>query len=103
MHSFFNHERTIVMTTTLTMRIDEALKSEAEEVFEDIGLNLSSAITCFLKKCVSMGGMPFQLVRQRKTPHELTLEAFEEAKRIAHDPNAPCCTDPDKIEEFMLS
>ena len=50
-----------------------------------------------------MGGMPFQLVRQRKTPHELTLEAFEEAKRIAHDPNAPCCTDPDKIEEFMLS
>ena len=83
------------------MRIDDALKGEAEDVFEDIGLNLSSAITCFLKKCV--GGMPFQLVKPKKTPHEVTLEAFEEAKRIARDPNAPCCTDPDKIEEFMLS
>ena len=91
------------MTTTFTMRIDEALKADAEEVFDDIGLNLSSAITSFLKKAVAVGGMPFQLVRQKKTPHELTLEAFEEAKRLARDPNAPCCTDPDKIEEFMLS
>ena len=91
------------MTTTFTMRIDEALKVDAEEVFDDIGLNLSSAITSFLKKAVAVGGMPFSLVRQKKTPHELTLEAFEEAKRLARDPNAPCCTDPDKIEEFMLS
>ncbi len=91
------------MTTTFTMRIDDALKEEAEDVFDDIGLNLSSAITCFLKKCVAVGGMPFQLMRHKKTPQEITLEAFEEAKRIAHDPNTPCCTDPDKIEEFMLS
>ena len=33
------------MTTTFTMRIDDALKSEAEDVFDDIGLNLSSAIS----------------------------------------------------------
>ena len=91
------------MTTTLTIRIDDALKADAEEVFEDIGLNLTTAITSFLKKCVAVNGMPFQLVRQKKTPHEVTLEAFKEAKRLARDPNAPCCTDPDKIEEFMLS
>ena len=91
------------MTTTLTIRLDEDLKTEAEEVFDDIGLNFSTAITSFLKKCVAVGGMPFLLVRQRKTPHDLTLEAFEEAKQIARDPTAPCCTDPDKIEEFMLS
>ena len=91
------------MTTTFTMRIDGDLKANAEELFDDIGLNLTTAITSFLKKCVAVGGIPFQLVKPKKTPHEVTLEAFEEAKRIARDPNTPCCTDPDKIEEFMLS
>ena len=27
----------------------------------------------------------------------------KEAKAVAHDPAAPTCNDPDKIEEFMLS
>ena len=89
------------MTTTFTMRIDDALKGEAEDVFEDIGLNLSSAITCFLKKCVAVGGMPFQLVRQSK--HDMLLQCLREAEEVANDPHAPTCTAPDKIEEFMLS
>jgi len=89
------------MTTTFTMRIDDALKNEAEDVFEDIGLNLSSAITCFLKKCVAMGGIPFTLARQNK--HDMLLKCLHEAEEVANDPNAPTCTDPDKIEEFMLS
>ena len=31
------------------------------------------------------------------------MEAYNEAKEVANDPNAPTCTDPDKIEEFMLA
>ena len=33
----------------------------------------------------------------------LSLEAIEEAKRIAHDPNAPSCTDINKLDEFLFS
>ena len=31
------------------------------------------------------------------------VEAYNEAKEVAADPNAPECTDPDKIMEFMLA
>ena len=89
------------MTTTLTMRIDDALKADAEDVFEDIGLNLSSAITCFLKKCVDIGGIPFKLARKSK--HDMLQDCLREAEEVARDPNAPRCTDPSKLREFLLS
>ena len=89
------------MTTSLTIRMDNTLKSEAEDFFEDIGMNLTTAITCFFKKCLADGEIPFKLTRQRKEAR--LLSALEEAKSVARDPAAPTCNDPDKIEEFMVS
>ncbi len=92
------------MATTLTIRMDEDLKAEAEEFFDEIGMNMTTAVTCFFKKCLATGEIPFKLgFRKRLTPHEETLAAFEEAKRIAHDPNWPSCDDPAKLEEFLFS
>ena len=90
------------MTTTLSIRMDKDLKADAEEFFSDIGMNLTTAITCFFKKCLDAGEIPFKLGR-KKTPREETLAAFEEAKRIAHDPTTPRCSDPAKLREFLLS
>ena len=91
-------------TTSLSIRIDEDLKAQADEFFSDIGMNMTTAITCFFKKCLDAGEIPFKLGRRKKkTPYEETLEAFEEAKRIAHDPNTPRCTDLDKLDEFLFS
>ena len=90
------------MTTTLSIRMDKGLKADAEEFFSEIGMNLTTAITCFFKKCLDAGEIPFTLGR-KKTPHEITLEAIEEAKRVARDPNAPSCTDPAKLDEFLFS
>ena len=89
------------MTTTLTIRMDETLKAEAEDFFEDIGMNMTTAITCFFKKCLAAGEIPCKLSRQ--DTHARLLAALKEADEVANDPNAPTCTDPDKIMEFMLS
>ena len=89
------------MTTSLTMRIDDALKTDANELFEELGLNMTTAFTCFLKKCVAVGGLPFKIGLERR--NERLLEAIREAEEVAHDPNAPTCTDPDKLEEFLFS
>ena len=89
------------MTTTLTIRMDDALKADAEDFFDDIGMNLSTAITCFFKKCLATGEIPFTLSRQSR--HDRLLAALKEAQEVETDPNAPTCTDPDKLEEFMLS
>ena len=89
------------MTTTITFRTDSELKSEVEDILEDIGMNMSTAFNCFLAKVRDVGGMPFALTRKSK--HQRLVEAYNEAKQVAADSNAPTCTDPDKIMEFMLA
>lgn len=46
---------------TTTMRIDLKLKEQANEVFDDLGLNMSTAVNMFLKAVVREQGMPFNL------------------------------------------
>ncbi len=48
-------------TTNLNIRIDENLKKQAEVLFSDLGLNMSSAITVFLKSAVDYNGIPFEI------------------------------------------
>lgn len=51
-------------TTNLNIRIDENLKKQAEILFSDLGLNMSSAITVFLRSAIDYNGIPFEI---RKT------------------------------------
>ena len=50
-------------TTNINVRVDADLKKSAEELFEELGLNMSSAIIMFLKSAVSYGGIPFEIKR----------------------------------------
>lgn len=89
------------MTTSLTIRMDENLKADAEDFFDDIGMNMTTAITCFFKKCLAAGEIPFKL--SRETKRERILAAVREANEVANDPNAPYCDDAAKLKEFLLS
>lgn len=75
----------IVATTNITMRMDEDLKVQAEELFADLGLNMTSAFTIFIKQAVREQRIPFTI--SRETPNEETLEAIEEVKRMKQDPS----------------
>ena len=89
------------MTTSITFRTDAELKADVEDILEDIGMNMSTAFNCFLAKIRDVGGIPFTLARKSK--HQRLVDLLEESRKLANDPNAPTCTDPDKIEEFMLA
>ncbi|GJM09146.1 MAG: hypothetical protein DHS20C11_14220 [Lysobacteraceae bacterium] len=45
--------------TTVRARVDSELKAEAEEVFKQLGLTTSLAITLYLKQVVLRQGLPF--------------------------------------------
>ncbi|WHE88778.1 type II toxin-antitoxin system RelB/DinJ family antitoxin [Lachnoanaerobaculum gingivalis] len=47
----------------MNIRVDLELKQSAEELFNDLGLNMLSAITMFLKSAVSDDEIPFELKR----------------------------------------
>ncbi len=81
--------------------MDDALKTEAEEFFEEVGLTMTTAITCFIKKCLDVGEIPFKI--GKASARTRVKAAMREAEEVLNDPNAPTCTDPDKLEEFLFS
>ena len=89
------------MTATISIRVDSDLKAEAEEFFDEIGMNMTTAVTCFLKKCLATCEIPFKLGKMSK--HAKLLAALKETEEVANDPNAPTCTDISKLKDFMLS
>jgi len=81
-------------TTNVSIRMDVGLKKEAEDLFEDLGLNMTSALTMFLRQAVRMQGIPFEVSRM---PNKTTLAAMKEAERIARDSNVKGYTDLDGL------
>jgi len=67
------------------MRVDKELKKQAEELFSDLGLNLTTAFTSFLKQSVREQGIPFVL--SRNVPNDETLQAIKEVQVLKNDPN----------------
>ncbi len=54
-------------TTNINVKVDEELKKDADKLFCDLGLNMSTAITMFLKSAVNNDGIPFEI--KRKEPN----------------------------------
>lgn len=72
-------------TANINIRVDAELKKAAEDLFEDLGLNMSSAITMFLKCAVSKEAIPFEV--KRYTPNPTTIKALEEYYKMVNDPD----------------
>lgn len=50
-------------TTNINIRTDGELKSRAQEILNDLGLDLSTAINIFLRQLVQKEGIPFEISR----------------------------------------
>ena len=61
-------------TTSVTIRMDENLKKQVETLFDDMGLNMTTAITMFAKA----------VVLQNKIPFEITADPFYSEANQAH-------------------
>lgn len=63
-------------TSIVQFRIDDDLKTEATQIYEELGLDLSTALRIFLKRSVSVRGLPFSMTLDRKA--EITEYASDE-------------------------
>ena len=48
-------------TSLLQVRVDDSLKDEAARVFENLGIDTSTAVRMFLKRAVMDNGIPFRM------------------------------------------
>lgn len=73
-------------TTLIQARVDTNLKNNAARLFDNLGLDMTTAIKIFLKKCLQEGGIPFD-VRQTKAEAVTTdgMQAFLALRQQAEE------------------
>ena len=67
------------MSSTITVRVEDKLKKQAGDVFREVGMDMSTAITVYLKQVVRTNGIPFPV--SAEVPNALTLKAIQEAEK----------------------
>ena len=75
-------------TKAITVRVDDAVKAQAEEMLEDMGMNMTTYIASSLKALVRERKIPFELVTTRYLTEQEILKELAVAEKEAADPNA---------------
>ncbi len=65
--------------TSMTIRTDSVVKKQAQQVFSELGLDMTTAVNLFLRQAIRQNGIPFEL--KLDTPNVATLKAMEEASK----------------------
>ena len=86
-------------TTNLNIRTDKAIKDQAEEIFNELGLNMTTAINMFLRTAIREHGIPFEL--KLDVPNDTTIAAIEEGRKLMADSTAPRYSSMDDLKAAL--
>lgn len=86
-------------TTNLNIRIDKTIKDQAEQIFTELGLNMTTAVNMFLRTTIREHGIPFEL--KLDVPNETTVAAIEEGHQLMNDPAAPRYSSMDALKAAL--
>lgn len=73
-------------STNLNIRTDKEVKLQAEKIFNDLGLNMTTAVNIFLRQAIRENGIPFEV--KLKVPNDTTAAAIAESRALAYEKNA---------------
>ena len=65
---------------TMSLRISDSDKYEADNLFKKLGITTNSAINMFIKQCIRMQSLPF--TPTLNTPNQRLLNSLEESETI---------------------
>ena len=83
-------------TSNVSFRVDTDVKNQADKLFSQLGLNMTTAFNIFLRQSIREGSIPFNVTVN--TPNAETVAALLEAERIAKDPTIKRYSD---VEEAL--
>lgn len=64
--------------------LDAGLKKASQELFSDLGMDLTTAVTIFLKQSIRVQGLPFVVTRE--LPNAETIAALDEYSEMKKHP-----------------
>lgn len=86
-------------STNLNIRTDKAVKDQAEAIFNELGLNMTTAVNMFLKTVIRQNGITLDL--RLDVPNETTAAAIEEGRKLMNDPSAPRYSSMDELKTAL--
>lgn len=61
-------------TKNVNFRMDAAMKEQIDEICQEMGINLTTALNIFVKK----------VIQERRIPFDITADPFYSAENMAH-------------------
>lgn len=92
-------EALYMATTNLNIRTEKTIKDQAEEIFNELGLNMTTAINLFLRTAIREHGIPFDL--KLDVPNDTTVAAIEEGRKLMADSTAPRYSNIDDLKAAL--
>lgn len=84
-------------TTNFSVRMDKQIKQDSENMFQSLGMNLTTAINVFLRQALRAGGFPFDIKTDQ--PNRETVLAIIEAEELINRSETQRYSD---VEEALL-
>ena len=77
----------------INIRIDDDLKARADTLFEELGLNMTTAFTIFVRQTVRQGAIPFEITTKTDPFYDAenlkvvreSIKAAKEGKLTPHE------------------
>ena len=95
----YNEGGVFMESTNLNIRIDKEVKIAAERIFEELGLNMTTAVNIFLRQTIRENGIPFEL--KLSVPNDVTAAAIEEGRKLAYDKTASGYTNMNDLKAAL--
>lgn len=88
-------------TSNVTMRMDEELKSQLQELVSNLGMDMTTFFTITAKQAVREQRIPFNI--SMEIPNPETRAAIEEVQQMKENPSmGKSYTDVDQMMEELL-
>ncbi|MGI5172384.1 type II toxin-antitoxin system RelB/DinJ family antitoxin [Treponema sp. OMZ 840] len=77
----------------VNIRMDADIKKEAEQLFDSLGMNMTTAFNIFIRQSLRIGGIPFKIMSDEKGFYnkynqerlKAAAERMNQGKYIVHD------------------
>jgi len=86
-------------TTNISIRMDSDLKNAAEKLFDELGLNISTAFNIFIRQALREQGIPFAITTD--VPNQQTVKAIIEAEKMLKDTSVEGSYDVELVLEEL--
>lgn len=88
-------------TSNMTIRMDREVKEQAQQIFSELGIDMTTAVNVFLRQAIRYNGFPFEV--RVTAPNEETLAAIQEVRQMKKNPSlGKTYTDVDEMMKELL-